>query len=77
MEKAKWVNIATFTGVVYVKEKDYRSYYHEGKKVAKGLAEEILKSTTSEVQEALQAFLDADEPTVKARLKLIGMPVPD
>jgi hypothetical protein len=77
IDKERWVNIATFTGVIYVKAKSYRTYYHAGKKVARGLVEEVAKSATPEVQEALQAFIMADEPSIKQRLQLIGLPVPD
>jgi hypothetical protein len=76
-DKERWVNIATFTGVLYVKARDYRTYYHAGKKVAKGLADEVAKSATPEVQEALQSFILADEPTIKQRLQFIGLPVPE
>lgn len=73
----KWVNISTFTGVLYIKSENTRTYYYKGKKVAKGLVEEVNKSTTVEVQEALKAFIDADAPTVKHRLQLAGLPVPE
>ena len=73
----KWINLATFTGVVFVTSKNYRTYYHQGKKVAKGLVEEVSKSTTPEVQEALQAFIDADAEMSRQRLQRIGLPTPE